>query len=87
MKVKPTKYDRPFNCPVCKVSLLMEPIPKKWKHMYKGLWFKREIGVYDVDLDRTVYYRCPDCKGRWRNNADKTIQIIRETIQNKRRKK
>lgn len=30
----------------------------------KGQW-GREIGIYDMDLDRTVAYRCPDCGGEW----------------------
>ena len=26
--------------------------------------FSRIVGVYDWNLDRTVYYECPDCKER-----------------------
>ncbi len=30
----------------------------------QGEW-KREIAIYDRDLDRTVAYRCPDCGHIW----------------------
>lgn len=30
----------------------------------KGQW-GRQLGIYDRDLDRTVAYRCPDCKHEW----------------------
>ena len=30
----------------------------------QGEW-KREIAIYDRDLDRTVAYRCPDCGHEW----------------------
>lgn len=28
----------------------------------------RVIAVYDIDKDRTMYYRCPDCQGTWGRN-------------------
>ena len=30
----------------------------------EGRW-GREIGIYDIDLDRTVAWRCPDCNHQW----------------------
>jgi len=30
----------------------------------KGKW-GREIGIYDLEKDRTVSYQCPDCEGVW----------------------
>jgi len=30
----------------------------------EGRW-GREIGIYDMDKDRTVSYRCPDCGHEW----------------------
>lgn len=30
----------------------------------KGRWGKA-IGIYDMKKDRTVAWRCPDCKGEW----------------------
>ena len=29
-----------------------------------GQW-GRQIGIYDMDKDRTVRWQCPDCKGEW----------------------
>ena len=29
-----------------------------------GKW-GRQIGIYDLDKDRTVSWRCPDCTGEW----------------------
>lgn len=62
------KYDpnAPLNCPHCDVSLLGEPIPVKDLHHYgRSTHFKREIGIYDWDKDRTVAYRWPDCQKEW----------------------
>lgn len=30
----------------------------------EGRW-KRQIGIYDMDRDRTVAWRCPDCGHEW----------------------
>ncbi len=30
----------------------------------EGQW-GREIGIYDMERDRTVKYKCPDCDGEW----------------------
>lgn len=32
---------------------------------YCGTKWGREIGIYCIDRDRTVEYRCPDCGGHW----------------------
>ena len=29
-----------------------------------GRWGKK-IGIYDVSLDRTTHYRCPECTYKW----------------------
>lgn len=41
----------------------------EWASHYQGFEeygienrFGREIGIYDIEKDRTVYYICPDCK-------------------------
>lgn len=39
-------------------------------HMYgatreNGKCWRREIGIYDIDEDATVAYKCPDCSGTW----------------------
>jgi hypothetical protein len=30
----------------------------------KGQW-GREIGIYDMETDRTVQWKCPDCNHEW----------------------
>ena len=30
----------------------------------KGMW-GRQIGIYDLERDRTVRWKCPDCDGEW----------------------
>lgn len=55
----------PLNCPHCKVNLLGEKIPDEMTEHYAGTHFKREIGIYDFDKDRTVKFRCPDCNEEW----------------------
>jgi hypothetical protein len=55
----------PINCPHCDINLLGDKIPDDIKKHYRGTHWKREIGIYDINLDRTVKYQCPDCKGEW----------------------
>lgn len=55
----------PLNCPNCGVSLLGDKVPDEDQDMFKTTHFKREIGVYDIDLDMTVKYKCPDCDAYW----------------------
>jgi hypothetical protein len=31
-----------------------------------GRCFRREIGIYDMDKDITVSFRCPDCLHEWK---------------------
>ena len=58
--------NEPENCPHCKVSLLGDPIPKKYLEHYSGTHFKREIGIEVRGFyDGVAYYECPDCKGKW----------------------
>ena len=50
------------NCPNCGTSLLDKPIPEESRHMYGGkTHFRRVIGIYSREQDRTVAWRCPDC--------------------------
>ncbi len=44
----------PFNCPGCGVQLGANDNPQ----------FSRVIGVYDMDLDITTHWECPDCSQR-----------------------
>ena len=50
------------QCPICTVSWVGEEIPEKSRYLYNGkTHFKREIGIYDLEKDMTVKWRCPDC--------------------------
>lgn len=56
-------------CPLCDADLQGEPIPQE--SIDKGYYpsgathYSRRIGIYDIHLDRTVEWACPDCGGRW----------------------
>lgn len=56
-------------CPHCGTDLRGERIPQE--HIDRGYysaddpWFYRTIGIYDMGLDMTVEWQCPDCGGRW----------------------
>jgi hypothetical protein len=47
------------NCPACKANLIGEPIANS-----PGINCRREIAVYDLDLDRTVARRCTGLRAR-----------------------
>ena len=53
------------NCPACNVSLNGDLIPADIAHHYSGKHWRREIGIYNMDLDRTTHWRCPDCEHEW----------------------
>jgi len=53
------------NCPFCKTELQGEPIPKKDQELFGATHFSRKIGLYSLERDRTVEYKCPDCKKTW----------------------
>lgn len=48
------EYRGKLECPHCKADLRDQ----------RGPPFKREIGIYDRGLDRTMCFICPDCKER-----------------------
>lgn len=56
------------NCPHCGVTLIGSPIPEDLKatgaYGDKTHW-RREIGIYSRETDRTVSYQCPDCGKGW----------------------
>lgn len=54
-------------CPKCKADLTGPPIPERQREFCRpgDTHFSRVIGIYDRDLDRTVGWRCPDCKEEW----------------------
>jgi len=56
------------NCPYCGASWVGDPIPEESQESYGATHFKREIGLYDMELDITIAFKCPDCEGEvWRN--------------------
>jgi hypothetical protein len=51
------------TCPNCKANLVGEPIPEESREAYGGkTHFRRVIGLYSRERDRTVAWRCPDCE-------------------------
>jgi predicted Zn-ribbon and HTH transcriptional regulator len=54
------------QCPNCKANLVGGEMPENIRHHYEGSHWKREIGIYDTDEDRTVKWQCPDCKHEWK---------------------
>jgi hypothetical protein len=55
-----------MNCPACGASLDGGPIPEESRQHYSPPYrWKREIGIYSIERDRTVAWRCPDCNHEW----------------------
>ena len=48
-------------------DLVGDPIPDAHRDLYGEGYthFSRVIGIYDMALDRTVEWLCPDCEVRW----------------------
>ena len=66
IKPIPTEEDAPHNCPHCTITLLGDVIPEDIREHYAGNYWKREIGIVDLNkYDGVYYYECPDCKGQW----------------------
>lgn len=54
------------HCPKCGADFQGPPIPEQHRQHYgKHTHFSRLIGIYDMDRDRTVAWRCPDCGHEW----------------------
>ncbi len=53
------------NCPLCNADLQGESIPKEHQDSYNATHFTRKIGISDIERDRIVKWKCPDCKGEW----------------------
>jgi len=47
------EWSEPLNCPHCGAD---------WRNFQSGPPFKREVGVYSREQDRTTEWMCPDCK-------------------------
>ncbi len=52
-------WKSPVECPHCKCDL---------RDHKNGVPFKRTIGVYSREQDRTTHWKCPDCEGTWDRN-------------------
>lgn len=53
--------ETPKNCPQCNENMIYGEIPAIQKHNYGDDYFYNWIGVYSVEKDRTVAFRCPSC--------------------------
>lgn len=53
------------KCPNCSAELKGEPIPLPLQDAYGDTHFSRKIGIYSVETDRTVAWKCPDCNHQW----------------------
>ncbi|MFD1445778.1 hypothetical protein [Oceanobacillus profundus] len=53
------------NCPYCNADLQGEPILNEDQEWYGATHFTRKIGMYDLEKDRTIKWKCPDCGGEW----------------------
>ncbi|WP_216830728.1 hypothetical protein [Alkalihalobacterium elongatum] len=53
------------SCPLCNADLQGDSILKENQGSYKATHFTRKIGISDIERDRIVKWKCPDCKGEW----------------------
>lgn len=56
-------------CPKCGAQLQGEPIPKEDQHLFCATHFSRKIGIYSLEEDRTIRYKCPFCNEEWGRNC------------------
>lgn len=47
-------------CPACGAQ---------WEYTVDGKRYSHIFGVYDLNLDRTVAWMCPNCERKWSRNA------------------
>ena len=65
--------DGPQKCVECGYSFKGEKIPKGSQEFYGNhTHFSKMVGVYDIDLDRTVYFQCPECNAHYDRNYNIT---------------
>ncbi len=56
----------PMTCPECGADLRGKPIPIENLKLYGDeTHFSRVIGLYGVEADATIGWKCPDCHYRW----------------------
>lgn len=61
MKLK----DNEEFCPYCNTNLQGKQIPKEQQISYGATHFTRKIGMYDLEKDKTIKWKCPECNGEW----------------------
>lgn len=67
------------RCPACGADWQGDEIPATHREHFGGkTHYRRLIAVYDRDKDRTVAWRCPDCKEEWPRDA-----MVFEAVRNK----
>ena len=54
-------------CPHCGSDQRGDAIPEAYLQMFAHTdgHYYRTIGIYDMERDMTVEWKCPDCDGRW----------------------
>lgn len=53
------------NCSHCNADLQGAPIPKQQQSSYNSTHFTRKIGISNIEKDRIVKWKCPDCNEEW----------------------
>lgn len=52
-------------CPHCHANLQGIAISKEQQESYNATHFTRKVGVTTWEVDRILYWECPDCDGKW----------------------
>lgn len=68
-------------CPQCKTDLTGPAIPDEYKDMYNpdSTHYQRQIGIYDMEKDMTMSYRCPDCQYNWCRFCEEPVEAHART--------
>jgi hypothetical protein len=56
---KQLRWTGRITCPHCEADL---------RDHHNGIPYKRSIGMYSREQDRTTHWKCPDCEGTWDRN-------------------
>lgn len=56
----------PHQCPACNADLTGAPIPEEYREHYgDSTHYSRAIGIYSIERDVTIAWKCPDCGHEW----------------------
>lgn len=59
-------------CPHCGADIIGDEIPIEIRNNYKPPYYwRRKIGITDIELDRITHWQCPDCNHIWENKKDR----------------